>query len=159
MAARPKAKELNLRWQYWRRLSRAHSIQVLMESPEIHLAAADIPGEVGARSARGMLASGAAGVLGLAPHVLHHVGPVAGAALLAGASGKLLFGAIGFLLMIPMLWRMRRRTGAWRAPALALGAFATVFVISTALIGPLIAGGDNANDSTMAPDEHEVHHK
>jgi hypothetical protein len=32
-------------------------------------------------------------VTGLAPHVLHHVGPLAGAALLAGAGGKLLFAA------------------------------------------------------------------
>lgn len=34
-----------------------------------------------------------ADVLGAAPHVLHHVGPPAGAAVLAGGTGKLLFGA------------------------------------------------------------------
>jgi hypothetical protein len=57
-----------------------------------------------------------AAVLGAAPHVLHHVGPLAGAALLAGATGKLLFGALGFLLAVPMLRRLRRRTGSWRVP-------------------------------------------
>jgi hypothetical protein len=36
-------------------------------------------------------------VLGLAPHVLHHAGPLAGAALLAATGGALLFGAIGFV--------------------------------------------------------------
>src|SRR5918995_1043511 len=35
------------------------------------------------------------GFVGLLPHVLHHVGPLAGAALLAGASGRALFAAIG----------------------------------------------------------------
>jgi hypothetical protein len=110
------------------------------------------------RSARAILASGAAGVLGVAPHVLHHVGPIAGAALLAGASGKLLFGAIGFLLMVPMLRRMHRHTGSWRAPALALCAFATIFIVSTLVIGPLITGGDTAGEGPAAPDEHEVHH-
>lgn len=33
--------------------------------------------------------------IGVLPHVLHHVGPLAGAALLAGAGGKVLFAAIG----------------------------------------------------------------
>lgn len=135
----------------------AVSVQPSTNEPTTRLARADRG--AGARSVRGILASGATGVLGVAPHVLHHVGPIAGAALLAGAFGKLLFGAIGFLLMIPMLRRMHDRTGAWRGPALALGAFAIVFVISTVLIGPLITGGDSANDYQAAPDEHEVHHK
>ena len=37
-------------------------------------------------------------VVGAAPHVLHHVGPLAGAALLAGTGGKLLFAAAGLVL-------------------------------------------------------------
>lgn len=42
-------------------------------------------------------------VTGVAPHVLHHVGPLAGAALLAGFGGKTLFFALGLLLSVPML--------------------------------------------------------
>jgi hypothetical protein len=37
---------------------------------------------------------------------------LAGAALLAGATGRLLFGALGFLLAVPMLVRLRRRSGS-----------------------------------------------
>ncbi len=123
---------------------------------------ADRSAETRRRSLRGFLASAAAGALGVAPHVLHHVGPIAGAALLAGVSGKLLFGAIGFVLMIPMLRRMHRHTGSWRAPALALVTFMTIFVISTLLIGPLIAGGGEsggAGESAPTPEEHEQHHE
>lgn len=130
-----------------------------MNHPATRLSKADSPNDVGARSLRGILASGAAGVLGVAPHVLHHVGPIAGAALLAGVSGKLLFGAIGFLLMIPMLKRMHRRTGAWLAPVLALGAFIVVFVTSTMFVGPLITDGAADNGVQPSPDEHEVHHE
>ena len=43
------------------------------------------------------------GLIGLLPHVLHHVGPLAGAAILAGAGGTLLFAAIGFVAAIPFL--------------------------------------------------------
>ena len=37
-------------------------------------------------------------VVGAAPHVLHHIGPLAGAAFLAGAGGTLVFGAVGLVL-------------------------------------------------------------
>lgn len=60
------------------------------------------------------LAAVGAAVLGAAPHVLHHAGPLAGAALLAGVGGRLLFGALGLLLTIPML---RRRHDSWAVPA------------------------------------------
>ena len=50
---------------------------------------------------RAAVPAGGAAVLGAAPHVLHHLGPLAGAALLAGVTGKLLFGALGFLLAVP----------------------------------------------------------
>lgn len=54
-------------------------------------------------------------VLGVLPHVLHHVGPLAGAALLTGAGGTALFAVIGFMLTIPLLLRF----GSWIAPAVA----------------------------------------
>ena len=82
------------------------------------------------------------GFVGLLPHVLHHVGPLAGAALLAGAGGTILFAAIGFVAAIPFLLRVRRRFGTWRAPAIALAIFAAMFSLSSFVIGPAISGGD-----------------
>ncbi|MDQ6803849.1 MAG: hypothetical protein M3065_02525, partial [Actinomycetota bacterium] len=61
------------------------------------------------------MSSAGAAVLGLAPHVLHHVGLFAGA-LFAGVGGSLIFGALGFLAGIPFLRRVHRRTGSWRVP-------------------------------------------
>jgi hypothetical protein len=90
---------------------------------------------------RAALAGLGAALLGAAPHVLHHVGPLAGAALLAGATGKLLFGALGFLLAIPMLRRLRRRTGSWRVPGGALALMAVVFAFSSLVFGPALTGG------------------
>jgi len=57
---------------------------------------------------------------GLAPHVLHHVGPLAGAALLAGIGGKALFFSLGIVLSLPLLRRLDRRFGTLGAPALAV---------------------------------------
>lgn len=92
-----------------------------------------------------------AAVLGLLPHILHHVGPLAGAALFAGATGSLLFGAIGFVAAIPFLLRVRRRCGNWRVPAGILAAMAVVFSFSTFVIGPAIAGGGEEQDGTNTP--------
>lgn len=104
-----------------------------------------------------------AAVTGLLPHVLHHAGPLAGAALFAGVGGSLLFGAIGLLAAIPFLRRLHRRFGNWQAPALALAVFALVFSASTFVIGPKINGesdnGDGANSSQQAPAaDHNAHH-
>ena len=65
-------------------------------------------------------AAAVAAVLGLAPHVLHHAGLLAGSALIAGTGGALLFGAVGFLAAIPFLLRARRRCGNWRVPGALL---------------------------------------
>ena len=52
-------------------------------------------------------AVGALGTLGgLAPHVLHHVGPLAGTALVAGAGGTALFGALD-TLPVPLVGRIQ----------------------------------------------------
>ena len=119
------------------------------------------------RSLRGRVAvavsSTGAAVLGLAPHVLHHAGPLAGAALFAGVGGSLLFGALGLVAAVPFLRRVRRRSGNWRVPGALLALFATVFAISTFAIGPAITGGESTtNDSAPAgpqqPDAHEAHH-
>ena len=97
------------------------------------------------------VSTAAAAVLGLLPHILHHVGPLAGAALFAGASGSLLFGAIGFVAAIPFLRRVRRRCGNWRVPAGILAAMAVVFSFSTFVIGPAIAGGGDEQAATNTP--------
>jgi hypothetical protein len=96
-------------------------------------------------------------VAGAAPHVLHHIGPIAGAALLTGAGGTLLFGAIGFLLMVPMLLRLRRRFGSWAAPVVALALFALMFTVSTLWIGPAIKG-DSSSSPAGQPIDHASHH-
>ena len=88
-------------------------------------------------------------VLGVLPHVLHHVGPLAGAALLAGAGGTALFAVIGFVASIPFLLRLHRRFRTWVAPAIAVAVFAGMFAVSSLVIAPAIAGSNSG--STPAP--------
>lgn len=116
---------------------------------------------------RGGLAAVGAAVLGAAPHVLHHAGPLAGAALLAGAGGTLLFGAVGLVAAVPMLRRLRRRTGSWRVPAGVLAVMAAMFTFSSLVIGPALTGsaGDDSSVTPTRPgltqprpDSHEPHH-
>lgn len=108
------------------------------------------------------LSAAVAVVLGILPHVLHHAGPVAGAALFAGAAGSLLFAALGFVAAIPMLLRLHRRFGTWRAPAIALAVFGAVFAVSTFVIGPAITGRDSAAPSGQqaipSDGAHKSHH-
>jgi len=93
-------------------------------------------------------------------------GPLAGAALLAGTGGSLLFGAIGFLGAIPLLFRVHHRCGSWRIPTALLALFAVVFSISTFVIGPAITGngsGSKATTNQTAPtapakEGHDAHH-
>ncbi len=101
-------------------------------------------------------------VLGAAPHVLHHAGPLAGAAVLAGASGRLLFGAIGLVLTVPLLRRLHRRHGSWVVPGGVLALMAILFAVSTFVIGPAITGA-GGSPSTPKPagvstSGHEGHH-
>jgi hypothetical protein len=84
--------------------------------------------------------SAAAGaVMGLLPHVLHHVGLLAGAALVTGATGNLAFGIVGLLLSIPMLRRLHRRFRTWKAPAAAVAVFAVAFSLSAFVVGPALS--------------------
>jgi hypothetical protein len=97
-------------------------------------------------------------VSGVAPHVLHHVGPLAGAALLAGTGGQILFFFLGLALATPMLIRLRRSFRTWAAPAIALAIFALTYTVSSLYIGPLITGeASGATDTasvTVTTDEH-----
>ena len=130
-------------------------------------ATATVPGSAGrvaARAAR-TLATGVSGVVaavsGIAPHVLHHVGPLAGTALLAGAGGTVLFGLLGFLLSIPMLLRLRRRFNTWAAPAVASAIFTAVYLVSSLVVGPAITGSTTSDivpAVSPAPDGHAEHH-
>ena len=114
-----------------------------------------------------LLSSAVSAVLGLLPHVLHHVGPLAGAALLAGTAGTLLFGAIGLVAAVPFLLRVHRRCGNWRVPAALLALFAVMFSISAFVIGPAITGSDDASSNQSSPSEsaptlpegHDAHHQ
>jgi hypothetical protein len=102
------------------------------------------------------------GVVGLVPHVLHHVGLVAGAALVTGAKGNAVFAVLGLLASLPLLRRLHRRFGTWRAPALALAAFAVMFSLSAFVIGPAISGsGDVPNDvdPVVEPSHDDQHHE
>ena len=98
------------------------------------------------------------GFIGLLPHVLHHVGPLAGAALLAGATGRTLFAAIGFVAAIPFLRRLHRRFQTWRAPAIALAVFAVMFSLSSFVIGPAISGEDGPARPGIEQSGHDQHH-
>ena len=100
------------------------------------------------------------GFIGLLPHVLHHAGPLAGAALLAGATGRALFAAVGFVAAIPFLRRVHRRFHTWRAPAIALAIFAAMFSLSSFVIGPALTGEDESSPPAVEQpgDGHASHH-
>jgi predicted PurR-regulated permease PerM len=85
--------------------------------------------------------------------VLHHVGPLAGTALVAGTGGTVVFAAIGFVASIPFLLRLRRRFKTWIAPSIGLVAFAAAFSFSTFVIGPLIS--NERTGPSDAPTEPE----
>lgn len=99
----------------------------------------------------GALSAALGTVAGITPHVLHHIGPLAGAAILAGTLGSVLFGVIGFVLTVPLLIRLKRRFGSWVAPGLALALFIVMFTVSTLWIGPWIRGEDQQIDTPTDP--------
>ena len=93
-------------------------------------------------------------VLAIVPHVMHHVGLLAGAALLTGAGGNALFYLLGLAFSIPMLRRLYRRFGSWRAPVIAIVVFTAVFSLSAFVIGPAISGGgDEPGRSPSVPSQ------
>jgi hypothetical protein len=127
----------------------------------------------GVRRAQVLVSGAIAVFLGVLPHVLHHAGPLAGAALFAGVGGSVLFGAIGLVAAIPFLLRVRRRCGNWLLPGTLLVTFAAIFSISTFVVGPAIAGGGDddggassgqsakpasTNDASPKESGHAGHH-
>ena len=102
--------------------------------------------------------TGAVGAVGgIAPHVLHHVGPLVGTALVAGAGGTALFAVVSLVVSLPMLLRLRRRFGSWWAPAIALVLFAGMFAFSSLVVGPLISGAADTPSPEQTAD-HDAHH-
>ena len=100
-------------------------------------------------------------VMGLVPHVMHHIGLVAGAAVVTGALGNGLFFLVGLVFSIPLLRRLYRRFNSWRAPAIAVAVFTALFSISAFVVGPAISQSDQQSQNTPAPaetEDHEGHH-
>lgn len=106
-------------------------------------------------------------VLGLLPHVMHHIGFIAGAALVTGVFGNALLFAVGLLFSIPLLRRLYRRFRTWWAPVIAVVVFAILFSLSAFVIGPAISGGATADGngppaptapSQTPSDDHAAHH-
>jgi hypothetical protein len=102
-------------------------------------------------------------VMGLLPHVLHHVGLLGGAVLVSGATGNVLFAVLGIVFSLPLLRRLHRRFGTWKAPTLALGVFTLMFSLSAFVIGPAISGDEPDPGpvpvQTPDPGEHGDHHQ
>lgn len=95
--------------------------------------------------------------MGLAPHVLHHVGLLAGTALVAGSGGTALFAVLGLVASVPLLLRLRRRFGTWKAPAVGLAVFAGMFALSAFVIGPAINGEFGAASPSAPAVDHHSH--
>ncbi len=113
-----------------------------------------------ARDTTGSVLGAAMGVL---PHVLHHVGLIAGTALATGAGGNALFFAVGLILSVPMLRRLHRRFTTWVAPAIAVAVFAAMFSLSAFVIGPAINSSATPATAPASPSpgptgEHSEHH-
>ena len=105
-----------------------------------------------------VLSGGLGGVVGLAPHVLHHVGPLVGTALVAGTGGTVLFGVLGLVASVPLLIKLRRRFSSWWAPTIALAVFTAMFLISSLVIGPLISAPNDPVPPGVNDVDHGAHH-
>ncbi|MCG7284751.1 hypothetical protein MHY85_02035 [Cellulomonas sp. ACRRI] len=122
---------------------------------EAHPAAQPGPRRSRTRSLWSTATSGVGAVLGIVPHLLHHIGPLVGTAVVAGSGGTALFAVLGLLASLPMLRRLHRRTGSLWAPAIALVLFIGAFAVSTFVVGPLIS---DIGSAPAGEDVHESHH-
>ena len=135
-------------------MSRTSTLQLAKSPPRArHAAVRSHP-----RSLRDVLTGVIGAVLGLAPHVLHHIGLLAGTALVAGSGGTALFAVVGLAASVPLLLRLRRRFGSWWAPALGLAVFTAMFVLSAFVIGPAISGQGGLPAGAGPSMDHSSHH-
>ncbi|MBC7596384.1 MAG: hypothetical protein H7288_21065 [Kineosporiaceae bacterium] len=101
--------------------------------------------------------------MGLVPHVLHHIGLIAGAVLVTGAAGNVVFFALGLLFSIPLLRRLYKKFHTPWAPAIAIAIFAAMFSLSAFVIGPAITGDSSPANTPTTPGQtpttdHGQHH-
>ena len=128
---------------------------------------ADVPDDPATnrvKTVRDALGAAVGTVLGILPHVMHHIGLLAGAALITGASGNAILYGVGLLFSVPMLRRLYRRFRTPWAPAIAVAVFTALFSLSAFVIGPAISGDDAASRAPKpsrtgpAPDVTDEHH-
>ena len=103
------------------------------------------------RSWRSVASAAIGSFLGVVPHVLHHVGLLAGVAVLSGATGSVLMYVLGLAFTVPLLRRLHRRFRTWAAPAIATGVFTGLFALSTFVIGPALSGTSASGTGTPTP--------
>ena len=131
-------------------------------SPELEKVSASVPKRGVVATAWSAVSAALGAVLGLLPHVLHHVTLLAGAAVVTGLAGNLVLGGLGLLLSIPLLRRLYRRFGSWKAPAAAVAAFVIMFSVSSLVIGPALISSETDQPSpgpAPARVDHESHHR
>lgn len=108
--------------------------------------------------------AGLGAVLGILPHVMHHVGLLAGAALLTGVVGNGILYVVGLLLSIPLLRRLGSRFQTRWAPVIGVAVFTALLSLSAFVVGPAISSsGEKAPANSPTPavtttDRHDGHH-
>lgn len=123
-----------------------------------------LPQQLRPRSVWATIRAGIGAALGVVPHVAHHVGLVAGAAVLTGALGNAALYLIGLVLTVPLLRRLRARYRSAWAPALAVSLFTGLFALSALVVGPAISRTQDQvqrpgqSPAVMTTDEHAAHH-
>ncbi|WEO76062.1 hypothetical protein BJQ94_11830 [Cryobacterium sp. SO2] len=110
------------------------------------------------RTIRTVVTGAVGGIAGVAPHVLHHIGPLVGSALVAGSGGTVLFGVLGFVASVPMLISLRRKFASWWAPGIALAIFVVMFLLSSFVVGPLISAPARQPSTGSSEVGHDSHH-
>lgn len=81
---------------------------------------------------------------------------------MTGLGGNLAFAALGLLFSVPLLRRLYRRFGTWKAPAVAVAVFAVMFSLSAFVLGPALTGSgaqQPAPRDTPAQTDHSAHHE
>lgn len=120
--------------------------------------------ERGPRSLWATIRAGLGAALGILPHVMHHAGLLAGAALLTGLLGNGILYVVGLLMSVPLLRRLRSRFQTRWAPAIGVAVFTALFSLSAFVVGPAISSsGEKVPAIAPAPavtttDGHDGHH-
>lgn len=80
---------------------------------------------------------------------------------MSGAIG-IVMGLLPHVFSVPLLRRLHRRFGTWKAPAFALVLFAVTFSLSAFVVGPAFTDGSPVDSPTPTPTQtatdHTTHH-